>query len=280
MKKDFIFGGIIAVILATGIVLLCAFQNGGDTGTLTLASALTPRTTAGIFNVTNPINPANPTILQNVGQSAHYLAYCWSAGVNALQIWMEASYDGTTNWVPVSPIGGLSSTVNMARCNIIQAGGYYQNIRVNLNSLGGGSPSVSAWYYASTGPIPFVTGAENSTGIAVIPVADAQQTFLLTDNTTAILLSNPSTNKSYYIRSATLTYGNGVTASGSIVLIQGTGSTCGSGSSNVAQYRVGTGSPVPQSGESLFTLAAGNNLCYVTTGVGGPVALNLSDTLY
>ena len=97
-------------------------------------------------------------VVRNIGQSAHWLTYCSAVGVTNLTLDLEGSNDSGGHWIPISTLG----TAINGNCGLLQAGGYFKDVSVNLSTMTTltGSLGVSAWYSATAGPIGI-----NSTGV-------------------------------------------------------------------------------------------------------------------
>lgn len=137
----------LASIFATLVLLAgaAAAETGGTVAIQTL--------NIKVFNAVNTAQISSP--LQNIGQAQHLLTYCPNSSVSALQIFLEASYDGIS-WFQITPTGGAGPQLT---CYTLEAGGYYPYVRVHLlnitpSGLGG---NVTAFYSASDAPIPAST---------------------------------------------------------------------------------------------------------------------------
>jgi hypothetical protein len=125
-------------------------QNNGTTGTFTVSqTAFTAASSA-----------SNSKIFQNIGQSAHYLAYCNTGFNGTLQL--QESFDGKTNWTPMSTASYLIGADT--GCHLLQAGGYFQNVRAAITVYASGT--LSAWYNASSGPIAYAAASVGTKGPA------------------------------------------------------------------------------------------------------------------
>jgi hypothetical protein len=101
------------------------------------------------------VTAAGPSaVLRNVGQSQHSVVYCVagsSGTVSTAQIQLEGSFDATT-WFPISDVSYPNTTGT--GCWLLEAGGYWPNVRVNLLAWSAtGNLSLSAWYTGTAGPI-------------------------------------------------------------------------------------------------------------------------------
>ena len=103
-----------------------------------------------VFNAVTTAQTSNP--LPNIGQAQHLLTYC-PTSVTSMQIWLEASFNNST-WFQITPVGTIGPGLG---CYTLEGGGYYPEVRVNLNTLVGGGATLSAWYSASDAPIPAST---------------------------------------------------------------------------------------------------------------------------
>lgn len=131
-----------------------AAQFGGNVGTVTLAEPVTFAAVPG---------PSN--IFRNIGQAAHWFEYCTASGTTAIQIALEGSYDAST-WFQISFLATATG------CNVIETGGYYPNVRADIYSLTGTTTAPTAWYSASTSPLPsggITAGNVESRDVTFVP---------------------------------------------------------------------------------------------------------------
>ena len=138
-------------ILLALMVGLLAFpvlaENAGDVAIQTVNQTIFTKAIAG-----------SRVVVRNIGQSAHWLTYCADVGVTNLQIDLEGSNDSGGHWIPISST--LGTAIN-GSCGLLQAGGYFKDVSVNLITMTTTPPAgVSAWYSATAGPI-----AINPTGV-------------------------------------------------------------------------------------------------------------------
>lgn len=124
-------------------------QNAGNTGTFTSAQV--------VFS--GQTTTACSRLLDNIGQSSHFLQYASTAEVGGFTgaIDLEASFDAV-HWVPIA-IANL--TLAQGQGGVLQAGGYYQNVRSCVTVASG---TLSAWYSSSSGPVAYTPPALNSSG--------------------------------------------------------------------------------------------------------------------
>jgi hypothetical protein len=89
--------------------------------------------------------------IQNYGQSAHWLMYCWHSGTgSSADPVLEGSND-TVSWVQISEENPLTT----AGCRLQEAAGYFNYIRVRLLAFNSaGSTGLDAWYSATQTAIP------------------------------------------------------------------------------------------------------------------------------
>lgn len=108
--------------------------------------------------------PGPGQVLRNVGQASHWLQYCTTATVTAIQIELEASFDGS-NWFQISDLGTQTG------CAVLEASGYWPDVRANLLSISGNPVSVTAYYSASPYPVTdggLVHGGRSSTRVTYV----------------------------------------------------------------------------------------------------------------
>lgn len=133
---------VVRLLLVIVAAVLSMAQNAGNVGTQTMFQIALNAVTV----------PTASSPFRNIGQSAHWLTYCTTGSTVTLSIQLEASNDAVT-WFPISHVG-TTAFVGVGGCSVLQAGGYFQNVRVNLTTITGvGGQVVTAFYTGSTGPI-------------------------------------------------------------------------------------------------------------------------------
>lgn len=201
--------GILALVIVA-VLLFSGFQNAGNTGTFTKAQLA--------FNAAN--SNRSSAIFFNIGQAAHYLTYCTaSAFVGTIDL--EESFDGLTNWIPIA-----AATLNQdTACHVLQAGGYYQNVRSTITGYSQGT--ISAWYSSSSGPIPFTPTGLSSAGAAPPIVCDQSAIADVLTSTTGHV-GNGALNQpgnTYVICGMTISF-RAATSAGTIILAWAADTTC------------------------------------------------------
>jgi hypothetical protein len=253
-------------------------QTTGTVGILTnQTQVLTNQTSIGTFVI-----PA----INNIGQGSHYLAYCYNGNnTTFLKIWLEESFDGSTNWIPISSAGTTTGTsLGNGSCNIIQGGGYYNHIRVNLNQLGGPSPSVNAWYSESAAPIPFVQFAQGSNGVFVPTGCDSQTWQTVANNTNAVLKGLATAGGQIYVCSIVITFNSATpTATGLITIYPNNlGNNCATPGGFLAKYFTSTSNPITLgSGLGAILIGGiGQDLCVQNSATGVTAMVSISYAMY
>src|SRR5712691_2081962 len=131
-----------------GILTTAAWtQNAGNVGIQTVGPQI-------LLNAVTV--PTASSVAKNIGQAQHIIEYCLTVNGATnifLNIQLEASLDGSTNWTQVSDVGTKPTAAS--NCAFLQAGGYYPNVRVNLINFTyvGGPASVTAGYSAAAAPV-------------------------------------------------------------------------------------------------------------------------------
>jgi hypothetical protein len=112
--------------------------------------------------------------IQNVGTGAHLASYCITGGtVATFLIELEGSNDNSSppgNWVQIS--NQDTSLTGTAGCGVLEAAGYFQWLRLNLITLTGTSPKITAWYSGVANAIPgggIILGQKASQPITQVP---------------------------------------------------------------------------------------------------------------
>ncbi len=146
------------VALIIGVLLLAGFWQGG--GPFTTLSQPVVFTNGG-----GAVGPS--AVFRNIGQASHWLIYCPSGSPTSVQIQLEGSADNAT-YYQISEIGTQTSG-----CGILEAGGYWNNVRANIIALSGGvSPTITATYMASIYAIPgggLTRNQKTSQPVTIIP---------------------------------------------------------------------------------------------------------------
>lgn len=91
--------------------------------------------------------------IQNNGMGSHYVTFCITGGtVSSIAIWLEASNDQTvTSSVPtpnnfIQITSTASAPLGTVGCGTLEAAGYFQYLRLHLQTFAGTSPVLTAWY--------------------------------------------------------------------------------------------------------------------------------------
>ena len=208
--------GSLLKFIARLIVLFCLVlclvpfsfaQNNGTTGTFTMSQQLT-------FD-----GSGNSQVVRNIGQSAHYLQFCtagWSGFPQTIAI--QSSFNGTTNWTTIA-----ETAVALTGCRTLQAGGYYQAIRVHAFSLGG---TITAVYNASSGPISFAATGISSTGATPPTICDQNISVSIANGATGLVVGEfPDGTAVFKICGFQISF-NGATAAGSYQFETASDSAC------------------------------------------------------
>jgi hypothetical protein len=246
-------------------------QNAGNTGTFTNAVVA--------FTSKNTTGPS--VIFPNIGQGAHYLSYCSTGIGGSATIVMEESFDGSTNWTTIASATVFEPGGN--GCKMLQAGGYYQNVRANILTDSG--VTISATYSSSSGPIGFSATGVGSSGPLPPFVCDNQVSISVASGTDGDLVEtqlNP--NARIRVCSYSISF-NGATAAGSVQFETSTLTACGG--TLIAVWPITTTANTPQivqlgSGQgalfSAFDGLAYQNLCFKNSS-SATARVNISYTI-
>jgi len=203
-------------------------QNSGNTGTFTTAQpAFTSVSSAS----------STSAIFLNIGQCSHYLSFVSAGALSAVaDISLEESYDGKTNFIPIAsghqvgPGGG-----------VLQAGGYYQNVRARLANNTG--LTITATYQASSGCVAYAAAGQGTAGATAPVICDSQSTTTLPTGNAAIL-TTLVTGKTPAICGFTVSF-EGATGAGHLDFFGGV-SGCTFVSPLFDLYRIATTANTPQ----------------------------------
>ncbi len=142
--------------------------------------------------LTNQTSPTTTSPVRNVGQSAHWLEYC-TGTLTGIDIRLEASFDATT-WFPITDDSRVFNSV-AGKCTVLEAGGYYPNVRVNLLAISGGGAGVSAFYYGAISPITGSgAGVTALRSIKNVSTLEANSMTLFSTFTSSASVTNPAIN--------------------------------------------------------------------------------------
>lgn len=244
------------VTLAFGLILLglvvgdlfsphtpVGAQNSGNVGiqaeSITVFSSQTTSAASGGYWNCGITSGACP-VLQDIGQGSNLLFYC------------NTSFQGTIDleWTPppITP----SSVYNViaqatwngdSACHSLPFGSYFPNLRSRATISSG---SISAWYTAISGPVPFAAPAFGTAGPTAPINCDLNYSFAV-PNTNIVLVANPvATGDTVVICGMSVSF-NGATSAGTIALEWGNSSSSGCGSlSSPPSWDAFTTSSTPQ----------------------------------
>lgn len=264
-SKDFKLALVFTLALFLGITIAkvlqpwnVSAQNGGTTGTFTVSQKVTYTTgTSQIFN--------------NIGQSAHYLSYCPSGGNFSGTIDLEESFDGATNWTPIAFATYIATP--LTQCTVLQAGGYFQNIRSVITVV---ANTVTSVYNATSGPIGFSPSAIGTTGSASPTSCNQSKTVTIT-NAATMLIANAVTSSQLRVCAFQVT--GQQTATGIINIQDSTGVSSCTGLTDLWDINtiVGTGMFYSMGSGlgQLFQTQIAHSLC-VTNNSGQTITVNLA----
>lgn len=150
------------------------------------AAALGQQKTISQILFSNATAPGVSQVSSNIGQSSHWLTYCTNSSATAVNIWLEGSEDAST-WFQIS---GAGTAVN--GCYVLQASGYFNYIRANLQTLSGTGATLTAYYTASV--YPTATGGIVNAGVAPSPVTMVPNSTYINNSLSSSLASISATN--------------------------------------------------------------------------------------
>lgn len=110
-------------------------------------------------------------VVRNIGQAAHWVTYCPPPQVTGMTAEVESSSDGV-KWTAISEVDSDTT------CTVIEAGGYYPQVRIlplSVTSTTGGT--LTFFYSASTSPIPGSGAARGNKSAQPVMNAPANKTF-------------------------------------------------------------------------------------------------------
>lgn len=264
MKTVFLVPALLT-LLVIALIFFTGFQNAGNTGTATIAQVVN-YSAGGISQ-----------IFRNVGQSSHYLTYCLTGYQGSVDL--EASFDGTTNWVPLASATYTDPTTG---CNVLQAGGYYQNIR----SVRGACVvpcAISASYSASSGPVSFAPTGLSGLGQTAPAVCNRTKILSVANAAVGHLTATNAFFSAVriYVCAVSISF-DGATVAGS-VLWQGSPDGC---TTLIPLWQIDTTATTPQiiqqSGNPLFPTEAeptSVSVC-VANNSGATAEISFSYTVY
>ncbi len=110
-------------------------------------------------------------VVRNIGQASHWVYYCPPGQVTSMTAEIEGSSDGV-KWTAISEIDSDTT------CTVIEAGGYYPQIRilpVSVSAISGGT--LTFFYSSSTAAIPGSGAARGNKSAQPVMNAPANKTF-------------------------------------------------------------------------------------------------------
>ena len=232
------------VIAAAFFIALCinpsgnvGAQNAGNTGTFTAAQVV----------FTNKASNGSSAILNNIGQSSHFLTYNTSGFGGTITL--EESFFGISPWTPVASATYGQNSIVDSGSHVLQGGGYFQAVRVTVSNYTAGS--ISATYSSSSGPIAYAPAALGSNG-PTSPVACDKNTALSLSPSTNVDLIGTFPGANIYICQVSIAF-NGTTSTGAVTFQEATDATCATILRTMWQSQVTANSPqtLPQIGGPL-----------------------------
>ena len=260
---------IIAAILFVNVMINptshVTAQNAGNTGTFTNAQVV----------FTNLAANGSSAVLQNIGQSAHFLTYCNTGFSGTIDL--EVSFTGSAPWTPIASATYGQLGITDSACHVLQAGGYFQNIRSTVSNYSAGS--LSAWYSSSSGPIAFTPAALGSNGPTSPVACDKTGTQSFAQNTTGGNIVSGLPGAQIWVCQMTISF-NGATTTGVIQLADGASGACSSlttrWTENVlssTQQSQTVGAPL---GAFYHTTGGNTSLCFVSTAITASTTIAIS----
>jgi hypothetical protein len=240
-------------------------QNSGNTGAFTNAQvAFTAQAAVG-----------SSPIFSNIGQAAHFLTFCNTGFTGTIDL--ESSFTGKAPWTPIAIASFGQNSVTDSGCHVLQAGGYFQNVRATITYRSAGS--VTAWYSSSSGPIAFAPAALGSNGPTSPIACDKQNVAAVAPVGAAVLVGSTGLMKTYACM-VTISF-NGATTAGALSLGEATNSNCTTG--YVAYWNMTVTANTPQLfalgsplGSFFSTVTGGNWLCVQTGTIGANATISVS----
>src|SRR5580704_1565338 len=227
----------------------CTIPRGGALG-------YTSQQTVSATVFTSQAANGNSATFNNIGQSAHFLAYCTSAFVGNLQL--AASPSGT--YTEGILLGVVSYVNPNTGCHVMQAGGYFAAVRAQI--VGYSAGSISAWYTGIASPIGFTPFAINSVGQTTPVICDQNATANVANSGTSVIVTG-IVARPVVICAGMFSFAAAITAGGTITVEYGTGGTCGTGTGIAYVLYVATGDPLIFPLGVQITVPAGNIVCII-----------------
>jgi hypothetical protein len=233
--------------------------------------------TVSVTVFTNQSANVNSPVLQNLGQSTHLLAYCTTgfSGTISLQAGPGGSFSNATT---IASASYGQNSVTDTGCHVLQAGGYYDGVRVAVSNYGAGS--ISAWYTAVAAPIEFAAAALGSNG-PTSPVACDKTIIIQPAQSTTTTLVGVFAGANIYICGMSISFG-AATTTGTVVLEEGTAAGCASVVQTLWQLQVLSTTPqiLPFIGNTLGALArtqaTGHAVCVATGAITATATISVS----
>jgi hypothetical protein len=239
-------------------------QNAGNTGTATISQPV-------VYTGTGPFISQ---IFTNVGQSTHWLQICAGSTPFLGTVDIEADYDGVTNFTPIAAANYQVFPL-FNSCHILQASGYYQNVR-SVVTVTGGSGFPTATYNASSGPTTYApTGIGDTGPTAPLACTRSSAGLLVTPGSTTMAIQGVANTQTRVCAYKISVEGP---ATGLVEIQSSTEvAACAGGVDLWDVYFDGTSTPDGQGGGmgQLFPSATGNAIC-VKNGTGVNLILSFT----
>lgn len=204
-------------------------QNSGVVGIQTTSiqvfqAQATSASSGGYWQCGSPTGAC--PVFQDFGFGSNVLSFCNTAFEGTIDL--EWKPTGATSWIPL--VQASYPGVPDSLCHQLQIGGYWPNMRSTMTRTAG---SLSAWYTASSAPIPTVSSGLGTNGPSS-PINCDQNVFqsVATGTTANIGGAGPiQVNDVVAVCGFTISF-NGATSAGSVSLAWSSSSACTPGPFN------------------------------------------------
>lgn len=225
--------------------------------------------------------------ITNLGQSSHFFTVCNSQFVGTVVV--QSSKDGSFN--PPNTVAAANYNISDSNCHVIQAGGYYPTMRVQITQSTTGSTSI--FYSGIGGPVAPAPAAISTIGptspVACDETAGPSQ---LAASTSGVTLVTGLVGQSIIVCSITFSFDSSTTGGGPLGVMKfgspaptpsplGGSCTLGTDFGN-PMHTIDITNQTPQTlhflggAGGLFRLAAGQPLCLTVGPIGANTTVQVS----
>jgi hypothetical protein len=189
----------------------------------------------GIWQCNNANSSGICPVLRDFGFAANFLTFCDSSFVGSIDL----EWSPTNSLTTFYPLSTATYKTADSLCHTLQVGGYFPNLRATVTVTSG---SLSAWYTASSAPIPLYAAGIGTNGQTSPVICDNSSVLGVSTGTTGFAFANLNTGDTVVVCNFSVSFG-AATSTGTLSLGWANSTAC---TSAVASWVMETTSSTPQ----------------------------------